>query len=113
VRAELKTAASSSSPESGPFLVDEERFEIRYNGTRLDLSVYEFKILKVFLRSPGRVFTREHLMALCWEDPDMSLERTVDAHIKNIRQKLRSIGVAQEAIVTHRGLGYSFLENFS
>jgi two-component system catabolic regulation response regulator CreB len=46
-----------------------------------------------------------------WEEPDCSLERTVDAHIKQLRAKLRDHGQSEELIRTHRGLGYSFDPN--
>lgn len=49
-------------------------------------------------------------MELIWDSPDTSLERTVDAHIKNIRAKLRRIVPEREAIVTHRGSGYALRE---
>jgi two-component system catabolic regulation response regulator CreB len=49
-------------------------------------------------------------MELCWDEPDTSLDRTVDAHIKNIRNKLRNIKPDLDPIVTHRGMGYSLKE---
>ena len=50
-------------------------------------------------------------MQLAWEEPDMSLERTVDTHIKTIRQKLKAIRSDPDPIITHRGLGYSLRED--
>jgi two-component system catabolic regulation response regulator CreB len=105
--------AAASAPASGPsalFEVDEERFQIRFKGTLLDLSRYEYRLLLVLVRRPGRVFSREQLMALAWESPEMSLERTVDTHIKTIRAKLKAVDPADDHIVTHRGLGYSLKE---
>ena len=105
--------APAAAGARGAFQVDEQRFEIRFRNLLLDLSVSEYKILKVMSAAPGRVFTREHLMSLCWEDPGMSLERTIDTHIKNLRQKFRTAGVEEEVIVTHRGLGYSLAEGLA
>jgi two-component system catabolic regulation response regulator CreB len=51
-------------------------------------------------------------MALAWEEPDMSLERTVDTHIKTIRAKLKQIEPELEIIITHRGIGYSLKEDW-
>ncbi|MDR2549174.1 MAG: two-component system response regulator CreB [Desulfobulbus sp.] len=90
--------------------VDADRRQIFYHGVGLELSRYEYNLLGVLLHSPGRVFTREHLMRLAWEEPDASMERTVDAHIKNIRAKLKAIAPDDEAIVTHRGVGYALHE---
>ncbi|MDR0476595.1 MAG: two-component system response regulator CreB [Desulfobulbaceae bacterium] len=91
--------------------VDADRRQIFYHGVDLELSRYEYNILGVLLHNPGRVFTREHLMRLAWEEPDASMERTVDAHIKNIRAKLKTIDPDDEAIVTHRGVGYALHEH--
>ena len=105
-----RTAASPTPSSSRVFQIDEDRYRISFKEQLLDLSKYEFKLLKVLIDSPGRVFTREHLMALCWEEPEMSLERTVDAHIKNIRAKLRAVDPDLEVIITQRGIGYSLRE---
>jgi two-component system catabolic regulation response regulator CreB len=105
------SAASVDQLSNSAFQVDDGRRVITYHGSALELSRYEFNLLKVLIHSPGRVFTREHLMALVWEDPDMSSERTVDTHIKMIRRKLREIQADEEVIVTHRGVGYSLRED--
>jgi two-component system, OmpR family, catabolic regulation response regulator CreB len=89
------------------FFIDEERKCIQYLGVVLELSRTEYRLLKVLCERPGRVFTREELMNQAWEHPDVSLERTVDAHIKLIRAKLRIVNAEADPILTHRGLGYS------
>jgi two-component system catabolic regulation response regulator CreB len=89
------------------FAVDDERCEIRYYGTALPLSRYEFRLLKVLVQKPGRVYSRDQLMELAWEEPDTALDRTVDAHIKTLRAKLRNVREEEDPIRTHRGLGYS------
>lgn len=93
----------------GPFVLDDEKMRILFDGNELDLSRYEFRLLRILLKSPGRVYTREHLMQIAWEVPDMSLERTVDTHIKTIRRKIKQF-TEQEWIITHRGTGYSMQE---
>jgi len=89
------------------FAMDADRCEIRYDGQRLDLSRYEYRLLKVLLGRPGKVFSRDELMTQAWEDPGASLDRTVDAHVKMLRAKLRQVTPAVDPIQTHRGLGYS------
>lgn len=94
----------------GSFSIDSFRFQIKFHEELLDLSRYEYRLLEVLVRTPGRVFSREQLMNLVWEEPEMSLERTVDTHVKTIRKKLREISAETEEIITHRGIGYSLRE---
>lgn len=93
-----------------PFIVDEGRFTITYHGEELKLSRYEYRILTVLIGRPGWVFSREKLMDMVWDVPESSMDRTVDAHIKSLRSKLRAVREDEEAIRTHRGLGYSLKE---
>ena len=95
---------------AGEFEVDEERCAIRFRGVALDLTRYEFRLLKALVAKPGHVLSRDQLMSAAWEDPGASLDRTVDAHIKTLRAKLRAIAPEADPIQTHRGLGYSLRE---
>ena len=82
-----------------PRYVSRERME-----TMLD---HEYKLLLVLLEKPGRVFTRDQLLDQAWQDPGAVTDRTIDAHIKSIRAKLRAIQAgAEDLIQTRRGLGY-------
>ncbi len=102
--------AASSLP-SQTFQVNESKRQISYYGHVLDLSRYEYDILKTFIRRPGHVYSRDQLMELVWDQPDTSLDRTVDAHIKNIRAKLKAVKPEKDPFVTHRGTGYSLKED--
>ena len=93
------------------FTVDAAKFIISFDTVPIPLSRYEYRLLLVLLARPGRVYSREELMNRAWETPEMSLERTVDTHIKTIRAKLRSIAAEEDLIITHRGLGYSLREH--
>ncbi|MDP2156479.1 MAG: two-component system response regulator CreB [Nitrospirota bacterium] len=116
VRAVLRRPSSLNAGQrkdaqtSIPFELDEKRCMIRYHGEVLDLSRYEYRLLGVLIQNPGRVFTREQLIQRISEDPDMSFDRSIDTHIKTIRQKLKSLRCDEDPIVTHRGLGYSLKE---
>ena len=99
-------APGQSRRESG-FVVDEARAIIRFQNQPLDLTRYEYLILKTLLAQPERVFSRAQLMDRVWPDPDASFERSVDTHIKTLRAKLRDIDANRDPIRTHRGLGYS------
>jgi two-component system catabolic regulation response regulator CreB len=90
--------------------LDNTKYQILFRGNNLNLSAHEFRLLSVLLKRPGRVFSRSELMDRAWEEPGMSLERTIDAHIKSIRSKIRQFDDSCDHIVTHRGFGYSLKE---
>jgi two-component system catabolic regulation response regulator CreB len=103
-------SSEGESPRvQGAFEILEDRYQIRLSGKDLGLRKYEFAILKLLLENPGRVFSRTQIMERIWEDPQMSLERTIDTHVKVIRAQLKDVS-DEEWILTHRGLGYSFKE---
>jgi len=92
------------------FTVDEERCRICFRGKPLELTRYEYRLLRALVARRGHVLARGQLMEQAWEDPGASLERTVDAHVKSLRAKLRAVAPDADPIVTHRGLGYSLAE---
>lgn len=103
-----QTQAEVPGPrQSGDFIIDESRFSISYHDQALELGRYEFRLLLTLTKRPGQVYTRSQLMDAAWEEPDASMERTVDAHIKSLRAKLRAIHTEHDPIRTHRGVGYS------
>jgi len=99
--------APAEAETTGPFSVDEERLEIHYHGALLPLSRYEYRLLKVLLERPGKVFSRDALMERVWDDPGSALDRTVDAHIKTLRAKLHAVRADADPIRTYRGVGYT------
>jgi two-component system catabolic regulation response regulator CreB len=109
VRNPSVVAAASVAPNNGKtwFAVDEVRAVIRFHNQVLDLTRYEYLLLKTLLAQPERVFSRAQLMDQVWPDPAASFERSVDTHIKTLRAKLREIAPTLDPIRTHRGLGYS------
>lgn len=103
-------AAPAASASATPFALDAERMQIRYYGRLLELSRYEYGLLRLLIQRPGRVFTRDELLQLVWDDASDSFDRTVDAHVKTLRAKLRAIAPEVEAIRTLRGTGYALNE---
>jgi two-component system, OmpR family, catabolic regulation response regulator CreB len=93
-----------------PFALDAERMQIRYYGRLLELSRYEYGLLRLMVQRPGRVFTRDELLQLVWDEASDSYDRTVDAHIKTLRAKLKAIAPNIEPIRTLRGTGYALNE---
>jgi two-component system catabolic regulation response regulator CreB len=114
VRTVLRRAQRAAPAEAAPpaaFAVDDERKQIRFHGTPLELSRIEYRLLKVLVERPGRVFSRDELMERAWDDPGAAFDRTVDAHVKTLRAKLRAVAAGEDPIVTHRGMGYSLRED--
>lgn len=104
-------AGSNPAGTAGEWAHDAERCRISYRGQALDLTRNEYRLLGALLASPGRVFNRDQLMTAAWDDPGAALDRTVDAHIKSLRAKLREVAPDEDPIVTHRGLGYALRED--
>ncbi len=94
-----------------PLAVDEGRMQIRYYGRALELSRYEFHLLKTLAARPGHVFSRDALLERVWGNDTESMDRTVDAHVKTLRAKMKTIAPNDEPIRTHRGSGYALAED--
>ena len=104
--------AAPAAPVAAPvFQIDGERRQIRYYGRTLDLSRYEYGLLALLVQRPGRVYTRDELLDMVWDDAAQSLDRTVDAHIKTLRAKLKAVAPEVEPVRTLRGTGYALHEN--
>ncbi|MDD2834199.1 MAG: two-component system response regulator CreB [Methylotenera sp.] len=108
-RIENHRPTTSHTKNTTHFVVDELANRIQYQNQFLELTRYEFLLLKMLIQQPQRVFSRNLLMDTVWANAENTLERTVDAHIKTLRAKLRLIDADSDAIVTHRGMGYSLL----
>jgi len=103
--------AAPAAAATAAFTIDDEKKTIRFRGRTLDLSRTEYRLLKVLIERPGRVYSRDELMQRAWDDPASAFDRTVDAHIKALRAKLREVDESAEPISTHRGMGYSLRED--
>lgn len=121
VRTILRRSARPGGPEATPaptatavnapvFALDEERHQIRFYGRALELSRYEYGVLRLLVQKPGRVYTRDELLLQVWGGDNDSFDRTVDAHIKTLRAKLKAVAPALEPIRTLRGTGYALNE---
>jgi len=116
VRSILRRATRSSGnaepgTADGPIHVDEGRRQIRYYGRVLELSRYEYGVLKTLASRPGHVYTRNMLLDRVWTEGTGSLDRTVDAHVKTLRAKMKQVAPELEPIRTHRGAGYALAED--
>ena len=87
----------------GAILINPEKYEVSVDGKRIDLTATEFKILKLLASQSGWVFTRDTILDYLWGKEKAVVDRTVDVHIKNLREKL---GTAGQYIKNVRGIGY-------
>ena len=114
VIARVKTVLRRTDPDyinTDPlkgFVVNAENYSIILEGKKLDLTPVEFRILSMFINYPGRVYNRDQILNIIFEDGRIVLDRTVDTHIKNLRKKLQAIMPGQEYIRSVYGIGYSF-----
>ena len=103
-------AKTPEQPPAGSLHHDPAAMRIHCHGSELDLTAHEYKLLLVFMKNPRRVLSRDQLLDHAWADPGAVTDRTIDAHIKSIRAKLRTAKAgAEDLIQTRRGLGYLFV----
>jgi len=91
---------------AGDLTLDLDRYEAAWKGQPLALTVTEFRILHALARHPGRVKTRQQLVAEGYPEDTYVSDRTVDTHVKRLRKKLTAIDPECEALETMYGLGY-------
>jgi DNA-binding response OmpR family regulator len=102
----LRAVPNSSVLVVDEFCLDKGNFEITIRGRRLDLTTTEFKLLVALVEHRGRTLSREILLQDVWGYKNVIDTRTVDTHVRRLREKL---GPAADRIVTMRGEGYRFL----
>ena len=94
--------------EDGDLAVDFEKRVVTIRGEPVRLTYVEFEILTTLARSPGRVFSRTQLLDRVWGDSAYRDPRTVDVHIRHLREKLESDPKTPELLLTMRGVGYRY-----
>jgi len=90
------------------FYIDEEQGRISARGTVLDLTRTEFRLLKLLISRPGRIFSRDQLLDLCAQPNEPVTDRVIDSHIKNLRKKVAKVLPDLEVIHAVYGVGYRF-----
>lgn len=91
----------------GKLAVDLENYEVLVNGEKIELTSTEFKILGLLAKNKGRIFTRDQILDYLWGQEKAVVDRTIDVHIRNLREKL---GKAAGLIKNIRGVGYKIEE---
>jgi len=103
-------AAGEPVISNGALTIDFPRREVSIEGVSVVLTYVEFEILAALARQPGRVLSRETLLEHVWGDSDYRDPRTVDVHIRHLREKLEAESRSPEYLLTVRGVGYRFRE---
>lgn len=109
-RREYLSAERPAVLTGGGLELDPERRLVWRDGRRVSLTAREFDLLWTLMRSPGRVFTREMLLDVIWGESYCGDGRTVDVHIRYLRQKLEEEPELPRRILTVRGVGYRFAD---
>lgn len=92
--------------ESGPLFLDESRHKVTVSGQAVDLNPTEFKILTLFMQSPGRVYTKRQIYEFAWEEDYHGDDNTIMVHISHLREKIETDPKHPRLIKTIRGVGY-------
>ncbi|MCM8900293.1 response regulator transcription factor [Caldicoprobacter algeriensis] len=100
--------SSVISFNNGDLVIDTLKYEVKKNGNTVNLTPSEYKLLMTMIKYPDKTFTREELISMAFGDDFDGYDRTIDAHIKNIRQKIESDPKNPKYILTVYGTGYRF-----
>lgn len=115
VEAVLRRAADAPVPlssvlsfQEGDLVIDTLKYEVQKNGAVVNLTPNEYKLLLTLTKYPDKTFTREELVCLVLGDDYDGYDRTIDTHIKNLRQKIESDPKNPRYVLTVHGIGYKF-----
>jgi two-component system alkaline phosphatase synthesis response regulator PhoP len=115
VRAVLRRAEGehdiATVRRAGDLVIDFQRRSVRHDGEPIELTATEFDLLAILAREPGRPFTRTQLLELAYDVSYAGFDRTVDAHIKNLRRKIEPDPRNPRYVLTIYGVGYKFVED--
>jgi DNA-binding response OmpR family regulator len=112
-RAEMSRQAGGASADVvrvDDLEVDVPKRNVQVRGERAELTYIEFELLRTLIAHPGRVYSRQMLLELVWGDSDYRDARTVDVHIRHLREKIEADPKTPEYVFTVRNVGYKFRE---
>jgi phosphate regulon transcriptional regulator PhoB len=107
-RAEADTAPESTSVTLGPFRLDQAAHRVYQNEKEVELTSTEFKLLEFFVTHPGHAFSREQLLRQVWGEQHFVTPRTVDVHVRRLREQIEAKADEPVYLATVRGFGYRF-----
>jgi two-component system response regulator BaeR len=98
----------NQAPADSNLTLDEAGYKITLNDTHIELTAIEFKLFKTMHDHPGHIYSRDQLSSHIYDDHRVVSDRTIDSHIKKLRQKISSLGISHEIIHSVYGVGYKF-----
>lgn len=102
--------AEAENLRHGELVFNHDKHRVTLAGETVELTSSEYKLLHILMRSPGRVFSRDELLARCRETGETVIDRVIDVHIGKLRQKIEKNPAKPEYILTVRGFGYQFAD---
>ncbi len=93
---------------AGDIVLDRERHEVRVGGRVVEMPLMEYRLLELFMRHPGKALPREYLISQVWEGDYYGQSKTLEVHIRRLREKVEIDPSRPTRIVTVRGVGYRF-----
>ena len=114
IKAVLRRAAAeeekppSKRLEAGNIVIDEERHEVTVGGEVVEMPLMEYRLLEIFMKNRGKALPREYLISQAWGGDFYGQTKTLDVHIRRLREKVEDDPAAPGHIITVRGVGYRF-----
>jgi len=108
IRALLRRAEGRVKASTKPWVIDDASFRISWLGQWLVLTRIEFMMFRLLLSRPGRVYSRDQLLASAHDSQHDISDRAIDTHIKNLRKKVQAVDPASDCIASVYGVGYRF-----
>jgi two-component system response regulator RegX3 len=114
VRAVLRRTSIEQAEEAqerveiGEIVIDGERHEVIVDGEVVDMPLMEYRLLELFMRNPGKALARDYLIGRAWGGDFYGQTKTLDVHIRRLREKIEKDPANPEHIITVRGVGYRF-----
>jgi two-component system response regulator RegX3 len=114
IRAVLRRVSTDEVDEDkgrlqvGGIVIDGERHEVKVDGEVVDMPLMEYRLLELFMRNPGKALARDYLIGKAWEGDFYGQTKTLDVHIRRLREKIEKDPADPKHIITVRGVGYRF-----
>jgi two-component system response regulator BaeR len=109
IQAILKRSGIAIAQETSGLILDKNGFFLKFNGKNIKLTNLEFSLLNLLMQKPGRIYSREQIIELAYNNASNVSDRAIDSHIKNIRKKVRALNIDNNIIETTYGAGFRYV----
>ncbi len=111
VKAVLRRTRDGQVVQAQGFVLDDHTYKAKLHGRDLDLTAVEFKLLKLLVENPCRIFSRQQIMDKIYHEERFVSDRTIDSHVKKLRRKIETVDPESTAIYSVYSIGYKFEPN--